>query len=53
MSRLPTLSVMEITSDRLLLRKAHDTDCEGLIELYTDHEVRAHLGGPRPRSDVE
>lgn len=53
MSRLPTLSAREVTSDRLLLRKAHDTDREGLIELFTDHEVRAYLGGPRPRSDVE
>ncbi|MDQ2709242.1 MAG: GNAT family N-acetyltransferase [Actinomycetota bacterium] len=53
MSRLLTLSAMEITSDRLLLRKAHDTDREGLIELFTDHEVRTYLGGPRPRSDVK
>lgn len=53
MGRLPTPSATEITSDRLLLRKAHNTDREGLIELYTDHEIRAYLGGPRPRSDVE
>ncbi|MEV0150503.1 MULTISPECIES: GNAT family N-acetyltransferase [unclassified Nonomuraea] len=54
MSRLPMLSATEIPSERLLLRKAlHDTDREGLIELSTDPEVRAHLGGPRPRSEVE
>lgn len=53
MSRLPTLSATEITSNQLLLRKAQDTDREGLIGLYTDHEVRAYLGGPRLRSDVE
>lgn len=53
MSRLSTLSAMEITSDRLLLRKAHDADREGFIDLFTHHEVRAYLGGPRPRGDVE
>ncbi|MER6942776.1 GNAT family N-acetyltransferase [Nonomuraea sp. NPDC000554] len=50
---MPTLSATEVLSDRLLLRKAHDADREGLIELFTDPEVRAYLGGPRPRSDVE
>ncbi|WP_040779314.1 GNAT family N-acetyltransferase [Nocardia pneumoniae] len=53
MSRLPTLSAPEITSDRLLLRKAHDGDRDGFIELQTDPEVRTYLGGPRPRSAVE
>jgi RimJ/RimL family protein N-acetyltransferase len=53
MNRLSTLSAMEITSDRLLLRKARNTDREGLIELFTHHEVRAYLGGPRPRAAVE
>ncbi|MEU6715320.1 GNAT family N-acetyltransferase [Nonomuraea sp. NPDC046802] len=53
MTLLPTLSATEIPSDRLLLRKAHETDREGLIELLTDPEVRAYLGGPRPRADVE
>lgn len=47
------LSAPEITSDRLRLRKAHDTDREGLIELQTDPQVRLYLGGPRPRSAVE
>ncbi|MEO3874135.1 GNAT family N-acetyltransferase [Nonomuraea sp. B12E4] len=53
MTQLPTLSATEIASDRLLLRKALDIDREGLIELATDPDVRAYLGGPRPRGDVE
>jgi len=53
MSRLPTLSATEIPSERLLLRKAHDADREGLNKLLTDPEVRTYLGGPRPGSDVE
>ncbi|NUW38572.1 GNAT family N-acetyltransferase [Nonomuraea rhodomycinica] len=54
MSHLPTLSATQIPSPRLLLRTAvHDSDREGLIELATDPEVRAHLGGPRPRGEVE
>ncbi|MFF4181061.1 GNAT family N-acetyltransferase [Streptomyces sp. NPDC001750] len=53
MNAPPTLSATEITTDRLRLRKAHDTDIDGLIELQTDPQVRAHLGGPRPRSVVE
>ncbi len=53
MSQLRTPSVLEITSGRLVLRKAHDTDREGLIELLTDEEIRAYLGGPRPRRAVE
>ncbi|MFI9597954.1 GNAT family N-acetyltransferase [Nonomuraea sp. NPDC052265] len=53
MSRLPTLSATEITAERLLLRKARDADRDGLVELMTDPEVREHLGGPRPRGDVE
>ncbi|MFF0579878.1 GNAT family N-acetyltransferase [Streptosporangium saharense] len=54
MSQLPTLSVTEIVSERLLLRRAlHDSDREGLIELSTDPEVQAYIGGPRPREEVE
>ncbi|MFI7470486.1 GNAT family N-acetyltransferase [Nonomuraea sp. NPDC049646] len=53
MSRLPTLSATEIRAERLLLRKAHDGDRDGLVELMTDPEVREHLGGPRPRDEVE
>lgn len=53
MHALPTLSATTLSTDRLLLRKARDTDIEGLVELQTDPEVRAHLGGPRPRDAVE
>ncbi|MGW2634964.1 GNAT family N-acetyltransferase [Streptomyces chattanoogensis] len=53
MNPSPTLSVTEITSARLRLRKALDRDREGLIELQTDPQVRLYLGGPRPRSAVE
>ncbi|WP_431930373.1 GNAT family N-acetyltransferase [Nonomuraea jabiensis] len=53
MSQLRTLSATEIPSERLLLRKAQAADREGVIELMTDPEVQAYLGGPRPRSDVE
>ncbi|GAA3517210.1 RimJ/RimL family protein N-acetyltransferase [Streptosporangium album] len=53
MSQLRTLSATEVPSERLLLRKAHDADREGFIELYTDPEVQAYIGGPQPRSDVE
>ncbi|MGW4773217.1 GNAT family N-acetyltransferase [Nocardia sp. NPDC004278] len=53
MNRLPTLSAPEITSTRLLLRKAHDGDRDGFIELQTDPAVRTYLGGPRPRTAVE
>jgi putative hydrolase of the HAD superfamily len=49
----PTLSIEEITTDRLRLRKAHDADIDGLIDLQTDPQVHVHLGGPRPRGDVE
>ena len=50
---LPTLSALEVAADRLVLRKACDADRDGLIELLTDDETRAHLGGPRPREAVE
>ncbi|MEV4167547.1 GNAT family N-acetyltransferase [Nonomuraea dietziae] len=53
MIQWPTLSATELASDRLLLRKAQEIDREGFIELATDPEVRAYLGGPKPRSDVE
>ncbi|MGH3545694.1 MAG: GNAT family N-acetyltransferase [Mycobacteriales bacterium] len=52
MTRLSTLSAPEITSDRLLLRKAHDGYREEFIELQTDPQVRTYLGGPRPRNAV-
>jgi RimJ/RimL family protein N-acetyltransferase len=49
----PTLSAAAIESDRLVLRKARGTDREGIVEVLTDPEVRAYLGGPRPREGVE
>ncbi|MEU5396951.1 GNAT family N-acetyltransferase [Streptomyces tibetensis] len=49
----PTLSATEITTPRLRLRKAHDADRAGFIELQTDPQVRLHLGGPRSRDTVE
>ncbi|GGV75403.1 GNAT family N-acetyltransferase [Streptomyces massasporeus] len=49
----PTLSATEITTPRLRLRKAHDADRAGFIELQTDPQVRLHLGGPRPVAAVE
>lgn len=53
MSELPLPSAVEITADRVLLRKARDGDREGLIELRTDAEVGAYIGGPSRREDVE
>ncbi|MER6563465.1 hypothetical protein ABT300_38225, partial [Streptomyces sp. NPDC001027] len=44
MTPLPTLSAAEIGTDRLRLRRAHDADIDGLVELLTDPQVRAHLG---------
>jgi RimJ/RimL family protein N-acetyltransferase len=49
----PTLSALEVTAGRLLLRKARDGDRDGLIEVQTDPRVRAYLGGPRDRGAVE
>jgi RimJ/RimL family protein N-acetyltransferase len=53
MSELPMLSAVQIAADRILLRKAHDADRERVIELQTDPEVWAYLGGPRTREEVE
>ncbi|GAA2276878.1 GNAT family N-acetyltransferase [Nonomuraea roseoviolacea subsp. roseoviolacea] len=54
MSQPPTLTATEITSRRLVLRRAvHATDRDALVELSTDPEVRAYLGGPRPLGEVE
>ncbi|MEU8038935.1 GNAT family N-acetyltransferase [Streptosporangium sp. NPDC049078] len=54
MSPLRTLSATEVLSERLLLRSVlHDADREGFIELSTDPEVQAYIGGPQPRKDVE
>ncbi|MGV9817172.1 GNAT family N-acetyltransferase [Nocardia xishanensis] len=53
MNQLPMLSAVQIAAERVLLRKARDTDRERLIELRTDPEVGAYIGGPRLREDVE
>jgi hypothetical protein len=53
MTTLPTLSAPVIESDRVVLRKARDTDRKGIVEVMTDPEVRTYLGGPRPREAVE
>jgi RimJ/RimL family protein N-acetyltransferase len=52
-SQLSTLSAVQIAAERVLLRKARDTDREGLIDLHADPEVNAYIGGPRPREAVE
>lgn len=36
-----------------MLRKARGADQEGIVEVMTDPEVRAYLGGPRAREGVE
>ena len=53
MTTPPALSATVIESNRLMLRRARDTDREGIVEVLTDPEVRAYLGGPRPREGVE
>ncbi|TQM30702.1 GNAT family N-acetyltransferase [Nocardia bhagyanarayanae] len=53
MNRLPMLSAVQIAAERVLLRKARDTDRERLIELQTDPDVWTYIGGPRLREDVE
>ncbi|MBB5915958.1 RimJ/RimL family protein N-acetyltransferase [Nocardia transvalensis] len=47
------LSATQIAAGRVLLRKARDADREGLIELRTDPEVGAYIGGPLLREGVE
>jgi hypothetical protein len=49
MTTLPTLSATAIESDRVVLRKARDANREGIVEVLTDPEVRAYLGGPVAR----
>jgi len=53
MSELPTLSAVRIAADRLVLRAPRDADRARLIELRTDPEVGAYIGGPSPREAVE
>ncbi|MBB5890491.1 GNAT family N-acetyltransferase [Kutzneria kofuensis] len=53
MSGLPTLSAVRIAADRVVLRESRESDRDRLIELRTDPEVGAHIGGPNPREAVE
>ncbi|MEV6521627.1 GNAT family N-acetyltransferase [Longispora sp. NPDC051575] len=53
MSVPPILSAARIEAARVVLRKARDADRDRLIELRTDPDVWAHLGGPLPREAVE
>lgn len=48
-----TVRAERIDAGAVVLRKACDADRDGLIEIMTDREVRAYLGGPRPPADVE
>jgi len=47
MTTPPNLPAAVIESGRPVLRKARDTDREGIVEVLTDPEVRSYLGGPR------
>lgn len=42
-----------LRTDRLVLRETEARDRPGVIELNASPEVRAHLGGPRPREELE
>ncbi|MEU1281268.1 GNAT family N-acetyltransferase [Streptomyces sp. NPDC005805] len=42
-----------ITTERLLLRESEARDRARFIELFASPEVRAYLGGPRPRAELE
>jgi RimJ/RimL family protein N-acetyltransferase len=53
MSESPTLSAVQIAADRVVLRRRRDADRERLIEMQTDQDVWAYLGGPSRREDIE
>ncbi|MGW6236511.1 GNAT family N-acetyltransferase [Streptomyces sp. NPDC055037] len=42
-----------IRTERLVLRESEARDRTGFIELFASPEVRAYLGGPRPRDELE
>ncbi|MEV0528669.1 GNAT family N-acetyltransferase [Streptomyces sp. NPDC050439] len=42
-----------IRTQRLVLRASEARDRAAFIELFASSEVRAHLGGPRPRDELE
>jgi RimJ/RimL family protein N-acetyltransferase len=48
-----SLSAVRIEADRIVLRKPLDSDRERLIELRTDPEVGAYIGGHSTRAAVE
>lgn len=53
MNDLPMLSAVRIEAERVVLRKARDADRDRLVELHTDPQVWAYLGGPRSREAFE
>ncbi|MER5773839.1 GNAT family N-acetyltransferase [Streptomyces sp. NPDC002039] len=42
-----------IRTERLVLRESEARDRAAFIELFASPEVRAYLGGPRPRDELE
>ncbi|MFD7115442.1 GNAT family N-acetyltransferase [Streptomyces sp. NPDC059922] len=42
-----------IRTERLVLRESEARDRAAFIELFASPEVRVHLGGPRPRDELE
>jgi len=42
-----------IRTERLVLRESEARDRAAFIELFTSPEVGAHIGGPRPRDELE
>ena len=59
--RLPGMTDLEpvawppapIRTERLVLREPEAGDRAAFIELFASPEVRIHLGGPRPREELE
>ena len=48
-----SLTVARIEAERVVLRKAQESDRERLIELRTDPDVGAYIGGHQDRAAVE
>ncbi|MFC9157045.1 GNAT family N-acetyltransferase [Streptomyces bauhiniae] len=44
---------LPISTERLVLRESEGRDRAAFIELYASPDVHTHLGGPRPREDLE
>ncbi|QWF84253.1 GNAT family N-acetyltransferase [Amycolatopsis sp. CA-230715] len=49
----PTLQAVRLEARDVIVRKAREGDREGFVKVFTDPEVRAYLGGAKPRADVE